>query len=309
MTRTRILSLIVGVGLLLFAVAQLIRPTIPNPPVTAEIQAPPEVKAILQQRCYQCHSNEVKLPVLDQVAPAYWLAAHDVREARQHLNFSEIGKLPKAQQNATLFEAINMIQLGAMPLPRYLLAHRGAGVTPEELQTLRRYATSLAVPLPKADANAALTQQAQVAPPTQVKPSLNGIEIPRDYKNWKPISSTDRWDNGTLRQILGNDVALKAIAEGHVNPWPDGTKFAKVAWKVAPDGAGGLKAGDFFQVEFMLKDSVAYKDTDGWGWARWRGADLKPYGKDAHLANECIGCHLPAKDRDYVYTFPLKGQQ
>ena len=202
---------------------------------------------------------------------------------------------------------ISPIRLGAMPLSRYLLAHRDAGVTPAELQVLRRYAATLAVPLPKADATS--PQQTAVTSPTQVKPSLNGIEIPRDYKNWRPISSTDRWDNGTLRQILGNDVALKAIAEGHVNPWPDGTKFAKVAWKVASDGSGGLKAGDFYQVEFMLRNSVTYKDTDGWGWARWRGADLKPYGKDAHLANECIGCHLPVKDRDYVYTFPLKGQQ
>ena len=52
-----------------------------------------------------------------------------------------------------------------------------------------------------------------------------------DYKNWKAISSTDRFDNHTMREILGNDVAVKAIADGHINPWPDGTAFAKVAWQ------------------------------------------------------------------------------
>ncbi len=48
-----------------------------------------------------------------------------------------------------------------------------------------------------------------------------------------------------------------------------------------------------------------YKDTEGWGWGRWRGADLKPYGKDAHFVNECTGCHRPLRGNDYVYTLPI----
>jgi hypothetical protein len=34
------------------------------------------------------------------------------------------------------------------------------------------------------------------------------------------------------------------------------------------------------QVELMVKDARPYKNTDGWGWGRWRGADRKPYGED-----------------------------
>jgi hypothetical protein len=301
----RWLLMLGGVGVLLFAAAQLIRPSIPNPPAAAELQAPPEVRAILKNSCYNCHSNQVELPIYDRIVPAYWLVAHDVLEGRRHLNFSEIGKLPAGQQAATLFEAINMIQLGSMPLPRYLGVHPHAAVTPEQLQVLRAYATSLAVPPPTVAAPAAATPPR----PAQVALSPNGIAFPDDYKNWVPISSTDRWDNGTMRQILGNDVAQKALAEGNINPWPDGATFAKVAWKTAPDGHGGLKAGAFYQVEFMIRDSAKYKDSKGWGWARWRGTDLKPYGKDAKLANECIGCHEPVKNSDYVYTMPLKGQR
>ena len=43
--------------------------------------------------------------------------------------------------------------------------------------------------------------------------ALNGIAFIPDYKNWQPVSSTERYDNGTLRVIVGNDVAIKAIAE------------------------------------------------------------------------------------------------
>lgn len=306
-----------GVLLVLFLVAQFVRPKLTNPPVTAEIQAPAEVKQILRSRCYTCHSNETRLPLLDQVVPAYWIAVHDVKEARARLNFSEIGKLPAAQQRAALFEAVNFIQMGAMPLPAYLRVHPGSGVTAEELAVLREYllpANSADAPASEAVATAADVQYAKwvqsggsVA--QNVRPELNGFAFLPEYKNWKSISTTDRVDNHTLRVILGNDVAVKAIAEHKINPWPDGAAFAKVAWLQQPDARGVVHTGAFVQVEFMLKDSEKYKSTAGWGWGRWRGEDLKPYGKDADFAKECVECHAPLRKNDFVYTMPFGGQQ
>ena len=55
----------------------------------------------------------------------------------------------------------------------------------------------------------------------------------------------------------------------------------------------------------MLKDAQRYKHTDGWGWGRWRGLDLKPYGKDARFVTECTSCHLPVRGNDHVYTLPI----
>jgi hypothetical protein len=52
-------------------VAQFIRPTLPNPPVTADLNVPPDVKQIFTTACYNCHSNETKLAVFDQFVPAY----------------------------------------------------------------------------------------------------------------------------------------------------------------------------------------------------------------------------------------------
>ena len=39
---------------------------------------------------------------------------------------------------------------------------------------------------------------------------------------------------------------------------------------------------------------------------RWVGAEQKPYGKDANFVQECFGCHTPVKDRDWVFTHPVK---
>jgi Haem-binding domain len=80
------------------------------------------VRTILRHSFYNCHSNETKLLWFDRISPAYWFVTQDVRRARQHVNFSEIGVLSPRTQKAALFDTVNQIQLGAMPLPSFLLS-------------------------------------------------------------------------------------------------------------------------------------------------------------------------------------------
>src|SRR5262249_18393728 len=149
---------------------------------------------------------------------------------------------------------------------------------------LRNYLGQIA-PQPKSVAALAGTMDAEHAawskagPAKKIAAAPNGIPFPPDYRNWRTVSRTDRFDNATLRGVLGNEVAIKAIADRQINPWPDGTVFAKVAWTQAIDEDGTEHAGPFYQVEFMIRDSRKYASTLGWGFARWRGADLKPYGQ------------------------------
>jgi hypothetical protein len=311
----QVIALAAGCACVAFLGLQFVRPTISSPPVTAEIQAPPEVRQILRNSCYNCHSNETNLAWFDKIVPAYWLVSRDVMEARRHLNFSEIGAKPLGQQRAALYEAVFMIQMGAMPLPSYLHAHPGAAITPQQLAVLRAYLAPPAStpPSPAAEAAAADTQYQNwihSAPQstTTVRPAPNGIQFPADYKNWRVISSSDRFDNHTMREILGNPVAIQAIADHHINPWPDGTVFAKVAWLQQTDSAGIVHAGQFYQVEFMIRDSQKYAATKGWGWARWRGLDLKPYGANARFTGECVTCHSPLRSNNYVFTEPIERQ-
>lgn len=139
-----------------------------------------------------------------------------------------------------------------------------------------------------------------------VRPAPNGITIPEDYKDWRLIASSYRTDNNTMRVILGNDTAINAARSGRTNPWPDGAVLAKIVWKnIAHEKwPSAVVPGDFVHAEFMVKDSKKYKETGGWGFARWVGMDEKPYGKDAGFVKECFGCHTPVKDNDYVFTKP-----
>lgn len=138
-------------------------------------------------------------------------------------------------------------------------------------------------------------------------PAPNGITLPEGYKDWRVIGIADRTDNHTMRAILGNDAAVAAAREGRTKPWPDGAILAKVAWKTTthPHWSTARVPGEFVQAEFMIKDAKKYAATGGWGFARWKGMDQKPYGQDAKFVQECFACHTPVKEQDYVFTRPV----
>lgn len=307
--RLVIIALIITGGLISI---QFIRPDISHPPVTGDIKAPADVAHILRVSCYDCHSNETNLKWFDEIAPASWLVAGHIRDGRKALNFSNWDSLAPGDQKANLFLSVNQVMFGTMPLASYTTFHGDARITEKDLNTLRTYVGSLA-PLKISDTSRITVAQQQFrkwivgalpAVPA-VKPAPNGIEYIHNYRDWQIVNITDRFDNGTMRVILGNDVAIDAINKHKTNPWPNGAIFAKVAWEQLTDSNSISNTGELKQVEFMIKDDKQYAGTGGWGWARWKGNDLKPYGKTLTFSQECVNCHRPMKDKDLVFTEPM----
>jgi Cytochrome P460 len=151
---------------------------------------------------------------------------------------------------------------------------------------------------------AAITLTAPVlATAADVPIAPNGIALITNYRSWEVIAPSYREDKNHLRVILGNPVAIKAMKE-NVRPFPDGTVMAKVSWTITkhPKFPVATVPDGFSQVEFMVKDAVKYKGTGGWGFARFLGKELMPYGKDAGFVQECFSCHQPVKGNDYVFT-------
>jgi hypothetical protein len=301
-----------GLLLLLFLIAiQFIRKPIPNKPVTGDLLAPADVKSILQRSCYNCHSNETRLSWYDQVVPAYWLVKDHIVDGRQVLNFSEWNKLATGDQEAKMWESVNQIITGAMPLSAYTLVHRSAMVSANDIRVLKNYLISLPV-LQTGDSQKIETLKEQILHEKnyrerkEIPVALNGVRYFPNYRNWQPVSSTERYDNGTLRVIVGNEIAIKAISDKNTNPWPEGTVFGKITWDELKDSADIIHTGPFKQVEFMIKDSKKYGKTRNWGFARFKTAAMVPYGKTAQFASECVNCHQPMKDFDFVFTIPFQ---
>jgi len=136
---------------------------------------------------------------------------------------------------------------------------------------------------------------------------LFGIKIPPGYRDWKLISvAHEAGDLNDFRAVLGNDVAIKAFRDGKL-PLPDGTIIARLAWSYVPSEENNkvfgreqsFIAGSPTNVQFMVKDSIKYASTGGWGFAQFKNG--KP-DADAATLKKCFPCHEPVKARDFVFT-------
>lgn len=129
MTRRRKVILVLLGSLLLIQFVPIPRT---NPPVAGEIAAPAEVKRILRESCYDCHSHETVWPWYSWVAPISWGVVWDVNEGREHVNFSTWDAYPAAERKKRLKAVLEAVQEGEMPLKRYVWLHPEAALTREE---------------------------------------------------------------------------------------------------------------------------------------------------------------------------------
>lgn len=118
-----------------------------NPAVISDFDGPAEVKAILQRSCYDCHSHETEWPWYSYVAPASWVVTHDVKEGREHLNFSNWAPL---KDMVWIHQVIcREVAEGEMPLKAYLIAHPEAKISAEELAVLKAWAGIVSIEDPR----------------------------------------------------------------------------------------------------------------------------------------------------------------
>jgi heme-binding protein/cytochrome P460 len=296
----------------LIIASQFVRPRTENLAGVADFLVPDSVKAILRTSCYDCHSIETRLSWFDKITPVNWLVASDIQKARQVLNFSGWDYLSKDRQKAILFESLNQMQFHEMPLWSYSLMHSAAVPTPQELSTMESYvATLLRKPMPDSAKTRAERDQYVKwihgnTAPFDVKNAPNGIAYIAGVSGWGMISFSEHLDDDRTRIVLGNQTAINAIRNNQTNPWPDGSVLAKLAWFQTVDSGGLVRQGAFKQVALMIKDKKKFKSTLGWGFAQWQeGLELKPHGMTASFTSECVNCHKPMRNNDYVFTTPV----
>ena len=139
-------------AVLLLIGAQLIRPGKTNPRIDPamtfdEIGKPvPDVASIVHRACNNCHSNATVWPWYSHIAPVSWLVVSDVREAREHLNFSEWGLLSREKSRSLIREACDEVKAGDMPLWYYRLVHPESWLTEKDVSTLCDWASRMEDP-------------------------------------------------------------------------------------------------------------------------------------------------------------------
>lgn len=121
----------------IFILIQFIPVDRSNPKSEAEIFVAADVKTILKNSCYDCHSNQTVWPWYSYVAPVSWLVSNDVNEGREHLNFSNWEKLNAKKKAHKLDEIWEHVEKDEMPLPIYTFMHPSAKLTIEQKAILK----------------------------------------------------------------------------------------------------------------------------------------------------------------------------
>jgi len=140
-----VLQILKWIAIILFVVfvgIQFVRPALTNPPVdesqtiVARAKVPPDVAAILDRSCRDCHSNKTVWPWYTHVAPVSWWLKNHVDHGRKDLNLSEWGKLPADRQDRKLRQICDEVQDGNMPLASYLPMHPAAKLSDQDKKIL-----------------------------------------------------------------------------------------------------------------------------------------------------------------------------
>lgn len=125
---------------------QLYQPDRLNPPVDesrtiyASIQVPPEVRAVIERSCNDCHSYQTKWPWYSYIAPASWLVSNDVSQGRLHLNFSTWADYKKNRKANKLDGIADEVSDKTMPLKKYTLLHLSAKLSDSDIELISRWA-------------------------------------------------------------------------------------------------------------------------------------------------------------------------
>jgi cytochrome c len=109
-----------------------LRAATPAGAILAGANAPDEVRAMLDRKCGDCHSNNTRWPLYSRVAPSSWLVEHDVSEGREHMNLSSWEQYSNDNRIDLLGKMGTELRKGEMPLKQYLLLHPEARLSDAE---------------------------------------------------------------------------------------------------------------------------------------------------------------------------------
>jgi hypothetical protein len=124
--------------LVLSVVAQFIRPArnlgVAEGPdfIGRKHPLPPDVHALLQRACYDCHSDHTVYPWYAEVQPVAWWLSRHVTSGKRHLNLSEFGAYNARREKGKFKATVELVRNGKMPLPSYTWMHPEARLTDAE---------------------------------------------------------------------------------------------------------------------------------------------------------------------------------
>ena len=131
------------------------------------------------------------------------------------------------------------------------------------------------------------------------------VPYPEGYRQWTHVKSMviqpghSLHDSfGGIHHLYANKLAEKGYASGK---FPDGAVIAfDLLTAVSADNT--VQEGPRKVLGVMVKDSLRFKATGGWGFEGFTGDSSSERAVGANAATACFQCHTAQKDKDYVFS-------
>lgn len=101
------------------------------------------ISALLQESCYDCHSNNTQYPWYNKVQPTAWFLENHIKEGKEELNFNEWDTYSNRRKNSKLKSIISQVEDDEMPLASYTLIHKDAKLSKSEKTLIIDYMKNL----------------------------------------------------------------------------------------------------------------------------------------------------------------------
>jgi hypothetical protein len=130
----------------------------------------------------------------------------------------------------------------------------------------------------------------------------------KGYEDWQVVAVSQTDD--LLKVMVANPVMIKAYRSGipgNGEPFPDGSKIAKIEWKPkkSTEAPFNVRIPDVLQDVFLIeKDSKRFPDTKGWAYAVFdynAASDSFTPNKEGTV-NCGFACHTIVAKKDYIFT-------
>lgn len=135
----RVLKIMLAIVLFIFIAIQFYQPALnvnKGQVYTTDFSkvytVPPNVQNILQNACYDCHSNNTNNVWYSNIQPIAWLMKKHIDNGKEKLNFSEFGSISSRRQISKLKGIANQIKDDEMPLASYKIMHSYAKLSKEQ---------------------------------------------------------------------------------------------------------------------------------------------------------------------------------
>ena len=133
---------------------------------------------------------------------------------------------------------------------------------------------------------------------------VNNVPYPEGYRNWTHIKTAIIGPQnphfntyGGFHHIYANEKAMEGYLTG---TFPEGSAIVFDVLEAQVHKDGNTYEGKRRHVDVMVKDSIKYNTTGGWGYDQFIGdSEIERNGR-LTLQQDCFDCH--ATQKNYVFS-------